>query len=347
MKEALKEERLELSKERVPEKERAQTLQVPKPHLEHPEEPTGLNAELDRDGRKRENATTLEGVEHPQLTFLSRFTVPVRPRPVFFAAPGDRDGWKAVQGWEGTWQLFADMPLLFVLPAAAVVGVLVVLSILFRYLVTGVELHWSAQLTSQTNWSKLSDGDFVKVVGHVAAINKAQELVSPLAGTRCVAYSISVAYDKGGAWMPYQSNSRATSFTVIDECGSALLISEKECYMYNLSTVKEWTYSSATAPKEFTALLKNKEGAPGRLRFREEVLEVGAKVYCVGAVSTQRASFPNESVCLASVGSLRPAYATLMFRDERIPWAKMTDLGTDDWAKLAASVLVSGYRPGR
>merc|ERR1719453_589346 len=116
--------------------------------------------------------------------------------------------------------------------------------------------------------------------------------------------------------------------------------------MYNLSMVKEWTYSTAPAPKEFLALLPKKGDAAGalpmmRLRFREEILEVGAKVSCVGAVSTQRASLPTDAVCLSSVGSLRPAYATLMFRDERIPWAKMTELGTDDWAKLAASVLVS------
>lgn len=314
-----------------------------------------LKVEEAKDGAQAKNglmhdAVAPQAAEPPAegRAFLSQFEFPVKPRPVFFAGDGDGNG----SSWSSGWSMFEEMPLLFVLPGAAVMGLLVLLAVLVRYLLTGgLEQHWSAQLTSRTDWSKLSDGDFVKVVGHVSAISKPQEVISPLAGTKCVAYSVSVAYDKGGQWVSYTSTARVTSFTVLDENSQALLISETESYMYNLSTVKEWTYSTATAPKEFLALLQKKGEAGAlpamRLRFREEVLEVGAKVSCVGAVSTQRNTLPLESVCVSSVGSLRPAYATLMFRDERIPWAKMTELGTDDWAKLAASVLVSGYRPGR
>ena len=93
-----------------------------------------------------------------------------------------------------------------------------------------------------------------------------------------------------------------------------------------------------------------------------------AEVCCVGTASTRPTAHAPVS--------LRPAYATITFRDAQIPWAKLSGLSTADWGKVpnelpgrvlricgpecdvehsqaiasaevAASVLVTSYRLGR
>jgi len=223
----------------------------------------------------------------------------------------------------------------------AIVAILLFIGVLIRFIHDGYEVHWMAGLPAKLDWKQLSDGDFVKVVGHVVAL-PGRELVAPLSRTQCVAYSVA-ASSRGDHKPANKSVMQVKSFCVQDDQGRLMLVQGHETVLYNLTTAKEWTYSAATAPKEFQAFApkdhSGSEGAPVLLRYREEVLEVGAKVCCVGAVSTQPTS-------LAPV-SLRPAYATLMFRDAQIPWEKLSSLSTADWGKVAASVLVTSYRLGR
>lgn len=238
---------------------------------------------------------------------------------------------------ELTRDLFVQAPLLFIVPGIAIVGIVAVLAILLRYLSSGLGAvnHWSAQLTARTNWTKLKDGAFVKVVGTAAAPDKF--LRSPLGGHACAAYRISIAYDDDAAWVPLSTAEDRTAFHILDDEGRALRIAEHDFHMYELP-FQEWTFPLGAAPPEFARLCASAPAAG--LRFREEVLALGTKVSCVGAVSRLQL----DSAGIDSAGALRPAYAVLMFRDDRIPWAKMTDLAQGDWTQLAARVLVSADR---
>jgi hypothetical protein len=222
----------------------------------------------------------------------------------------------------------------------AIVAIVLFLCMLVRFIQDGYEVHWMAGLPARTDWQHLSNGDFVKVVGHVVAL-PAREVVSPLTRTPCVAYSVSAGRcdsSKSGK----KSVMQVKSFCVQDDQGRMILIQGHEAVLYNLTTAKEWNYLAGSVPKEFHSFSPKVDHDAGEftlLRFREEVLEVGAKVCCVGAVST----LPNPHAPI----SLRPAYATLMFRDAQIPWSKLEGLSTSDWGKVASSVLVTSYRLGR
>jgi hypothetical protein len=218
----------------------------------------------------------------------------------------------------------------------AIVAILLFIGVLIRFIQDGYEVHWMAGLPAKLDWKQLSDGDFVKVVGHVVAL-PGRELVAPLSRTPCVAYSVA-ASSRGDHKPANKSVMQVKSFCVQDDQGRLMLVQGHETVLYNLTTAKEWTYSSATAPKEFQAFSpKDHSGSAGSLlRYREEVLEVGAKVCCVGAVSTQPTS-------LAPV-SLRPAYATLMFRDAQIPWEKLSSLSTADWGKARTDAVFDRRR---
>lgn len=236
-----------------------------------------------------------------------------------------------------TRDLFVEAPLLFIVPGLAFVAISVVLLILFRYVQSGLGAvnHWSGQLTRRTDWSKLQDGAFVKVCGTTAAPDR--HLSSPLGGRPCAAYRISIAYDDGESWVPLITREDRTGFHILDDAGRALLIAENDFHMYDVAS-EEWSFPAGAAPPQFLELCAP---APARgLRFREEIVAIGQKVACVGAVSR----LALESTTLDSAGALRPAYAVLMFRDDRIPWAKMTDLAQGDWKQLAARVLVSADR---
>jgi len=214
---------------------------------------------------------------------------------------------------------------------------------LIRFIHDGYEVHWMAGLPAQTDFARLSDGDFIKVVGHVVA-TPGNTLLAPLSQTPCVAYSVDVMR-RGPRPKAYTKLSQVKSFCVQDEQGRLLSIQGHEAVLYNLSASRDWTFSPAVAPKEFQPFVpREHRGTPDEpsatpLRFREAVLEVGAKVCCVGTASTLPT--PHAPV------SLRPAYATLMFRDAQIPWNKLSGLSTADWGKVAASVLVTSYRLGR
>jgi hypothetical protein len=222
----------------------------------------------------------------------------------------------------------------------AIAAILLFLCMLIRFIQDGYEVHWMAGLPARTDWQHLSNGDFVKVVGHVVAL-PGREVVSPLSRTPCVAYSISAGRcdsSKAGK----KSIMQVKSFCVQDDQGRVMLVQGHEAVLYNLTTAKEWNYLAGSVPKEFhsfTPKIDHDTSEFALLRFREEVLEVGAKVCCVGAVST----LPNPHAPV----SLRPAYATLMFRDAQIPWSKLEGLSTSDWGKVASSVLVTSYRLGR
>jgi hypothetical protein len=222
----------------------------------------------------------------------------------------------------------------------AIAAILLFLCMLIRFIQDGYEVHWMAGLPARTDWQHLSNGDFVKVVGHVVAL-PGREVVSPISRTPCVAYSISAGRcdsSKPGK----KSVMQVKSFCVQDDQGRVMLIQGHEAVLYNLTTAKEWNYLTGAVPKEFHGFMPKIDhdaGGLALLRFREEVLEVGAKVCCVGAVST----LPNPHAAI----SLRPAYATLMFRDAQIPWSKLEGLSTSDWGKVASSVLVTSYRLGR
>jgi len=217
-----------------------------------------------------------------------------------------------------------------------IVTIVLFIFVLIRYIIDGSEVHWMAGLPSRTDFKLLSDGDFVKVVGHVVAV-PGQTLPAPLSRTPCVAYSVSTdeRTDTQTKKAPTKT-SKVKSFCIQDEHGRLLLIHEHEALIYSLTSVREWTHSAAALPKEFAAFAPKKVDDKKLTRYREEVLEVGAKVCCVGAVSTR---------CNAHAqASLRPAYATLMFRDAQIPWKQMSQLSTEDWGKVASSVLVTSYR---
>jgi hypothetical protein len=222
----------------------------------------------------------------------------------------------------------------------AIAAILLFLCMLIRFIQDGYEVHWMAGLPARTDWQHLSNGDFVKVVGHVVAL-PGREVVSPLSRTPCVAYSISAGRcdsSKAGK----KSVMQVKSFCVQDDQGRVMLVQGHEAVLYNLTTAKEWNYLAGAVPKEFHSFspkIDHDAGGLALVRFREEVLEVGAKVCCVGAVST----LPNPHAPV----SLRPAYATLMFRDAQIPWSKLEGLSTSDWGKVASSVLVTSYRLGR
>lgn len=235
-----------------------------------------------------------------------------------------------------TRDLFVEAPLLFIVPGIAIVSIIAVLALLLRYAKSGLGAvnHWSGQLTRRTDWSQLKDGAFVKVCGTTAAPDR--HFCSPLGGRPCAAYRISVAYDDGDSWVPLITREDRTGFHILDDAGRALLVAENDFHMYDVAS-EEWSFPAGAAPPRFLDLCAPAPAAG--LRFREEVVAVGAKVSCVGAVSR----LALEST-LDSAGALRPAYAVLMFRDDRIPWAKMTDLAQGDWKQLAARVLVSADR---
>lgn len=236
-----------------------------------------------------------------------------------------------------TRDLFVEAPLLFLVPGLALVAIAAVLILLLRYAQSGLGAvnHWSGQLTRRTDWAKLEDGAFVKVCGTTAAPDR--HLSSPLGGRPCAAYRISIAYDDGDSWVPLITREDRTGFHILDDAGRALLIAENDFHMYDVAS-EEWSFPAGAAPPQFLDLCAP---APARgLRFREEIVAIGQKVSCVGAVSR----LALESSTLDSAGALRPAYAVLMFRDDRIPWAKMTDLAQGDWKQLAARVLVSADR---
>jgi len=227
----------------------------------------------------------------------------------------------------------------------ALASIIFFIFLLLRFIQDGYQVHWMAGLPAQTDFQRLGEGDFIKVVGHVVPLPGAQALAAPLSRTPCVAYGVSV-HGRGPRAKTYTRISQVKSFCVQDEQGRLLQVHGHEAILYDLTSKREWSHAAVSAPKEFQPFVPKEHRAEESraasvtpLRYHETVLEVGAKVCCVGTASTRPTAHAPVS--------LRPAYATITFRDAQIPWAKLSGLSTADWGKVAASVLVTSYRLGR
>jgi len=234
---------------------------------------------------------------------------------------------------------------LLTMVAAALASIIFFIFLLLRFIQDGYQVHWMAGLPAQTDFQRLGEGDFIKVVGHVVPLPGAQALAAPLSRTPCVAYGVSV-HGRGPRAKTYTRISQVKSFCVQDEQGRLLLVHGHEAILYDLTSKREWSHAAVSAPKEFQPFVpkehraeESRAASATPLRYHETVLEVGAKVCCVGTASTRPTAHAPVS--------LRPAYATITFRDAQIPWAKLSGLSTADWGKVAASVLVTSYRLGR